>query len=152
MRTANELPLISGHIHPNPLASHAPTPADMDSGRRAAPSAPPEPQTSQGATFSRPSTASAHAASNRNPPETNGHGPNTASVRGPSSRPLLLRAKSDIGPRPPEPPPESADEANSVDGHFKIRHGWDDQLNSEEYNQLLTSVSCLTSTSDRRRI
>jgi regulator-associated protein of mTOR len=56
-----------------------------------------------------------------------------------AARPGLLRAKSDFGPRHPAPPPESADEG-SVDGHFKIRHGWDDQLNSEEYSNLLTSV------------
>jgi regulator-associated protein of mTOR len=36
-------------------------------------------------------------------------------------------------------PPESTDEG-SMDGQFKIRHGWDDQLNSEEYSNLLTSV------------
>lgn len=56
-----------------------------------------------------------------------------------TARPGLLRAKSDFGPRHPAPPTESADEG-SVDGHFKIRHGWDDQLNSEEYSNLLTSV------------
>jgi len=50
----------------------------------------------------------------------------------------LVRAKSDIGPRHLEPP-ESADEDHSTEGLFKIRHGWDDQLNSEEYNHLLTS-------------
>jgi regulator-associated protein of mTOR len=54
-----------------------------------------------------------------------------------------MRAKSDFGPRrqhQEEPAAESTDEAGSADGHFKIRHGWDDQLNSEEYNNLLTSV------------
>jgi regulator-associated protein of mTOR len=51
----------------------------------------------------------------------------------------MLRAKSDFGPRPPAPPTESADEG-SVDGHFTIRHGWADQLGSEEYSNLLTSV------------
>lgn len=58
-----------------------------------------------------------------------------------SGRPSLLRAKSDFGPRHELAPPESADEASSVEEHFKIRHGWDDQLNSDEYNNLLTSVS-----------
>jgi regulator-associated protein of mTOR len=62
-----------------------------------------------------------------------------AASNGASARPGLLRARSDFGPRLSAPPPESADEA-SVDGHFKIRHGWDDQLNSEEYSNLLTSV------------
>lgn len=54
-----------------------------------------------------------------------------------------MRAKSDFGPRrqhQEEPSAESTDESGSIDGHFKIRHGWDDQLNSEEYNNLLTSV------------
>jgi regulator-associated protein of mTOR len=54
-----------------------------------------------------------------------------------------MRAKSDFGPRrhhQEEQSAESPDEDTTVDGHFKIRHGWDDQLNSEEYNNLLTSV------------
>jgi regulator-associated protein of mTOR len=77
----------------------------------------------------------------------NGHDPDAASSRRPSStrslsRPLMLRAKSDFGPRHFESPPSDsgADEAASAEGQFRIRHGWDDQLNSEEYNQLLTSV------------
>jgi len=140
MRTANELPLISGHTHPNPLASHALALGAIN-GTGGVPSAPSEPQSPQSATPARPSTASA---SNQNLAGMNGHDPDTRPSR-PSSlrlnRPLLMRAKSDIGPRHPDPPSEGTDEAGSVDGHFKIRHGWDDQLNSEEYNHLLTSVS-----------
>jgi regulator-associated protein of mTOR len=45
-------------------------------------------------------------------------------------------------------PPESV-EGGSVDGHFKIRHGWDDQLNSEEYSNLLTSVRGIWDVSER---
>src|SRR5690242_13681966 len=56
-----------------------------------------------------------------------------------SHRPSIARAKSDFGPRQPAQPQDPADDA-SVDGHFKIRHGWDDQLNSEEYSNMLTSV------------
>ncbi|PSN70030.1 WD repeat-containing protein-like protein mip1 [Corynespora cassiicola Philippines] len=143
MRTANELPLISGHSHPQPLASHAPAPADMD-GTGGALLAPQESQHAQGATSSRPSTSSgAHNPSNRHPPEMNGHtstaGP-AASNGTPAGRPSMLRAKSDYGPRHFEPPTENADEVASADGHFKIRHGWDDQLNSDEYNNLLTST------------
>lgn len=56
-----------------------------------------------------------------------------------SHRPSIARAKSDFGPRQPALPQDPADDG-SVDGHFKIRHGWDDQLNSEEYSNMLTSV------------
>lgn len=101
---------------PNPLASHAlasPTPAPAVISTG-------EPQASPGtAPAARPSSATMS-----------------------SARPSLVRARSDFGPRHPAPsPPESTDEA-SIDGHFKIRHGWDDQLNSEEYSNMLTSVRC----------
>jgi len=62
--------------------------------------------------------------------------PSAASL---SARPNLLRARSDVGPRHAAPTSDHPDEA-SVDGHFRMRHGWDDQLNSEEYSNLLTSV------------
>jgi regulator-associated protein of mTOR len=95
------MPLLSDHTHPNPLASHALTPAPMNGAANLSAG----PQSQAAATASRPSTA----------------------------------AKSDFGPR--HPAIESADEGGSVEGgHFKIRHGWDDQLNSEEYSHLLTSV------------
>lgn len=49
----------------------------------------------------------------------------------------LLRAKSDFGPRhrdePSSPPPD--------DKLAHIRHGWDDEYNSNEYLSLLHSVS-----------
>jgi regulator-associated protein of mTOR len=131
MRT--EMPLLGGQSHPNPLASHALTNDDMAADSFAPPGA----QDVQGATSARPSTSS----SSRLAPETNGHRPPTAGsgthpIRG--GRPALTRAKSDIGPRHLEPH-ESAEEEHSTDGLFKIRHGWDDQLNSEEYNHLLTA-------------
>jgi regulator-associated protein of mTOR len=133
MRTANEYP------HVNPLALHAPASGTMN-GTPAAPPSPSQLQSPTGATSARPGTASA---SHRNLLAINGH--NAGPVLSPpatlrnSPRPQMLRAKSDFGPRHFESPSESADEAASTDGHFKIRHGWDDQLNSEEYNQLLTS-------------
>jgi regulator-associated protein of mTOR len=100
----------------------------------------------QDITSSRPSSSAAgQALLNRPVPDTNGHAPRTLRPSlngGPAGRPSLLRARSDFGPRHQhEHPQESADEASSADGNFKIRHGWDDQLNSEEYNNLLTSVS-----------
>ncbi|OAG06716.1 WD repeat-containing protein-like protein mip1 [Paraphaeosphaeria sporulosa] len=136
MRTANEYP------HVNPLALHAPSPGAMN-GTAAAPAAPPQPQSPDSATPARPSTASD---SQPNLAAMNGLDADAVSSRRPSStrsfsRPQMLRARSDFGPRHFETTPSDsgADEAGSVDGHFKIRHGWDDQLNSEEYNQLLTS-------------
>jgi regulator-associated protein of mTOR len=131
MRTTHDLPLRSGHPHANPLASHAP--ARVDTNGAPAPHLQPSPS-------SRPSTSAAvdahtaHAGMEEQPALTR-----SASNGALSARPGLLRAKSDFGPRHPAPPTESADEG-SVDGHFKIRHGWDDQLNSEEYSNLLTSV------------
>lgn len=59
----------------------------------------------------------------------------------------MMRAKSDFGPRhqhyeQPKPRPVTPqDDAGSSDG-FKMRHGWDDQLTSEERNNILTSVRC----------
>lgn len=144
MRTANEYP------HINPLALHAPAPGAMN-GTAPAPPAPSLPRSPDSATPARPSTASD---SQPNLPAMNGNDPDAVSLRRPSStrtfsRPQMLRAKSDFGPRHFETTPSDsgAEEAASVDGQFKIRHGWDDQLNSEEYNQLLTSVG-----SARRRI
>jgi regulator-associated protein of mTOR len=59
-----------------------------------------------------------------------------------AGRPLILRAKSDFGPRRDDRPESADDEVgSSIDGEFKIRHGWETQLTSEEYNNLLTSVS-----------
>ncbi|KAF2131964.1 WD repeat-containing protein-like protein mip1 [Dothidotthia symphoricarpi CBS 119687] len=111
--------LASSHAHPNPLASHAPTSAlaSMDD---------PQPSPSPGTpAHISPTTPTANVSQQTTRPST------------PSLRPDLVRARSDFGPRHPAPS-ESADEA-STDGHFKIRHGWDDQLNSEEYSNMLTS-------------
>ncbi|KAJ4346186.1 Target of rapamycin complex 1 subunit kog1 [Ascochyta clinopodiicola] len=128
MRTAHN----SGHPPPNPLALHAP--AAMDASAAAA-SAPRESRPSQDTTSSRLSTSTAAA-------HLDVHSP-TSTVRPAlgttnSARPSLARAKSDFGPRQPMHAQEPAEES-SVDGHFTIRHGWDDQLNSEEYSNMLTS-------------
>ncbi|KAF1947251.1 hypothetical protein EJ02DRAFT_430077 [Clathrospora elynae] len=122
---------VSGASHPNPLASHAPGLAEMDGiapaqQRQAPPSSRPSISAASNAspTYSNMEDQTAPA-----PPASNGSQP---------ARPGFLRAKSDFGPRHPSIPPESAGEG-STDGNFKIRHGWDDQLNSEEYSNLLTS-------------
>jgi regulatory associated protein of mTOR len=61
----------------------------------------------------------------------------------PDARPRLLRAKSDFGPRREEPPRTGDSESRtSGEGEWGIRHGFETQLVSEEYNNLLTSV-CL---------
>ncbi|PVI06467.1 hypothetical protein DM02DRAFT_582168 [Periconia macrospinosa] len=139
MRTTHEMPLLSGQTHPNPLASHAAPLATMDPPEDPS-STPLDSQTQLSATSARPSTASS---SHRNHDETNGSARNTLrpSFNGAQNkRPSLSRAKSDIGPRHiPDPPSESLDDGGSAENNFKIRHGWDDQLNSEEYNHLLTS-------------
>ncbi|KAF2203138.1 hypothetical protein GQ43DRAFT_282389 [Delitschia confertaspora ATCC 74209] len=138
MRIPTEMSLLGGHSHPEPPR------AIMLSPTAALPAS----QNLQGSTTFRPTTsAAARPPSNRHDREMNGHPltlARTASTGQHAARPGLLRAKSDFGPpRTQEPqsqePSDSADEASSSDGNFKIRHGWDDQLNSEEYNNLLTS-------------
>lgn len=130
----NDLPLRNGLMLPNPLAAHAPAEAN---GMASEAQTPRQSQQQMSASASRPGTSAA------NRPSTRGTGDEqtTPAPNGSSSRPGLLRARSDFGPRhPSHQPPESTDDGASVDGHFKIRHGWDDQLNSEEYSNLLTSV------------
>lgn len=57
-------------------------------------------------------------------------------------RPLMLRSKTDVGPHiPKDIEATDEDSRSSVDGDFRIRHGFEDQLVSEEYNNILTSVS-----------
>lgn len=141
MRATDNLPL------PNPLASHAPARSEVNS---MAPEALPplHHHSHHGAPSSRPSTSAANATAARE------HMEESSALVSPSSngtapaRPSLSRARSDFGPRHPAPPPESADDG-STDGHFKIRHGWDDQLNSEEYSNLLTSVCATLALSKR---
>lgn len=101
----------------------------------AAVSAPRESRPSQDTTSSRLSTSAAGHLDVQLPSSTIRTTPNAPN----SGRPSLARAKSDFGPRQPAQTQESGDEG-SIDGHFKIRHGWDDQLNSEEYSNMLTSV------------
>ena len=106
----------------------------MDDATVAA-SAPRESRPSQDTTSSRLSTSAAGHLDVQLPSSTVRPASSTTNSR----RPSLARAKSDFGPRQPAQTQESAEEG-SIDGHFKIRHGWDDQLNSEEYSNMLTSV------------
>lgn len=131
MRTASGQPL------PNPLAAHAPV--DMATAV-AAPPAPRETRPSQDTTSSRPSSSAAAHLDMPSPTSTVARRPSPSTAN--SHRPSLARAKSDFGPRQPVQQPEEHTDDVSVDGHFKIRHGWDDQLNSEEYSNMLTSVRC----------
>ncbi|KAF2146361.1 uncharacterized protein K452DRAFT_243132 [Aplosporella prunicola CBS 121167] len=77
-----------------------------------------------------PRPSSAHV--REEPPQSNGRG---------VGRPRMVRAKSDFGPRREEPPPVQRDEdlESHDDGEWKIRHGWESQLTSEEYQNLLSS-------------
>lgn len=60
----------------------------------------------------------------------------------PSGRPGLQRAKSDFGPRREEAAKTSDEEGHvGKEGEWGIRHGYETQLESEEYNRLLESVS-----------
>jgi regulator-associated protein of mTOR len=54
----------------------------------------------------------------------------------PDARPKLLRAKSDFGPRAKN---DETDSKASSETEWGIRHGFDTQLASEEWNNLLTS-------------
>lgn len=132
MRTASDLP--------NPLSAHAVAPADMNG----APAAPPRLELQHShAAASRPGSAATTNVSPTSADMENEVRPaRLASTSTQSTRPSFLRAKSDFGPRQPSFAPDHAEEG-SIDGHFKIRHGWDDQLNSEEYSNLLTSVRIL---------
>lgn len=131
------MPAAAGHAHPNPLALHAPATAtataDMNGStnhQMLLPEPAHEPLRPNTAIAAHPTPASDDddtAPPAR--PASSGHQP---------ARPGFARAKSDFGPRHATRSPEAADE-ESVDGHFKIRHGWHDQLNSEEYSNLLTS-------------
>ena len=56
-------------------------------------------------------------------------------------KPKLSRAKRDFGPRRDDHNQDGHDDAaGSGDGEWKIRHGFENQLNSEEYNKMLESV------------
>lgn len=58
-------------------------------------------------------------------------------------RPKLHRAKSDFGPRREENKNGDDESRTSGEGEWGIRHGFETQLVSEEYNNLLTSVCFL---------
>lgn len=53
-------------------------------------------------------------------------------------RKQLLRAKSDLGPRGPSP---TGVDTSTEEENWELRHGWEDQYNSNEYLSILTSVS-----------
>jgi regulatory associated protein of mTOR len=144
MRVLSEMPLLGARSqHPQPSSNVAPGYNVVEQEEQS--TAPPDPQDSQGTT-SRPRASSAgQPSTNRNAPQMNGHTPSmeqNVSNGASTGRPLVLRAKSDFGPRR-EDAADSADEdvGSSADGDFKIRHGWESQLTSEEYNNILTSVS-----------
>ena len=60
----------------------------------------------------------------------------------PNTRPMLLRAKSDFGPRRDDHGKGDETESKaSTEGEWGIRHGFDTQLASEDYNHLLTEVN-----------
>lgn len=61
----------------------------------------------------------------------------------PQGRPGLQRAKSDFGPRREEVN-RGGEEAETKEGEWGLRHGFETQLESEEYNRLLESVRTLT--------
>lgn len=64
-----------------------------------------------------------------------------ASPAGLALRPgMLLRAKSDFGPRREEVTKGDDESKTSADAEWGIRHGFETQLESEEYNNLLNSV------------
>ncbi|KAF2752340.1 hypothetical protein M011DRAFT_415696 [Sporormia fimetaria CBS 119925] len=147
MRTADAMPLVGGISHPPAFSSQPAPTLGTQSIMASQPTSPPpgtltEPPT---ATRSRPSTSGPVAAMpspNDTPSSGSSRARSPANAPG-AGRPSMMRAKSDFGPRHQhrrqESAAESLDEAPSTDGNFKIRHGWDDQLNSEEYNNLLTS-------------
>ena len=54
-------------------------------------------------------------------------------------RKQLFRATTDLGPRQASPSRPSSDEED-----WELRHGWEEQYNSEEYLTILNSVSILT--------
>ena len=59
----------------------------------------------------------------------------------PNPRPMLLRTKSDFGPRRDDHAKGDETESKaSTEGEWGIRHGFDTQLASEDYNHLLTEV------------
>ena len=58
-------------------------------------------------------------------------------------RPRLARATTDVGPRVTTSDSEAEGEAVRVRNEegWELRHGWDEEYNSEEYLNLLHSVS-----------
>lgn len=54
------------------------------------------------------------------------------------ARGQLIRANTDDGPRR-QPPAKNSNEVEEE--NWELRHGWEDQYNSNEYLSLLSSVS-----------
>jgi hypothetical protein len=72
--------------------------------------------------------------------EINGDGYRSRSAS-PGARPGLIRAKSDFGPRRDENRAnDDSDSKHSAETEWGIRHGFDTQLASEDYNHLLTEA------------
>lgn len=63
-------------------------------------------------------------------------------------RPQLLRATTDVGPRNHSPSPIPS--VTKDDDNWVLRHGWEQEYNSEEYLTALNSVSLVSHTHDSR--
>jgi regulator-associated protein of mTOR len=112
------------------------TPADFNQRPRTAPRLYPN----GFATLNRSSTgllapASRNTSRNASPSPT-GAGAGASAGAG---RPGLQRAKSDFGPRREEVN-RAGEESETKEGEWGLRHGFETQLESEEYNRLLESV------------
>lgn len=64
--------------------------------------------------------------------------PQTGSGSGGKSPRPLVRAKSDLGPQRAG---ANAEDGPAEEENWELRHGWEDQYNSDEYLSTLTSVS-----------
>lgn len=58
----------------------------------------------------------------------------------PNVRPMMLRAKSDFGPRRDEVKNEETESKASTEGEWGLRHGFDTQLASEDQTHMLHEV------------
>lgn len=68
-------------------------------------------------------------------------------------RPQLARATTDIGPsRMPSNDGESSLGTTGNQDNWELRHGWDEEYNSEEYLTILHSVSQYSSTCKSRSL
>ena len=63
----------------------------------------------------------------------------TLTANAASSRPGLVRANTDLGPRGSSPQAPSAPKPDDEE-NWQLRHGYEDEYNSEEYLAVLNSV------------